>query len=67
MPEARPRTEHLAWHVRQAIEEPFRVLGRQMRLGMSKGFAGQNDGPMTSKDLLRQAGLAMDEAKRHDG
>ncbi|HVG47910.1 MAG TPA: bifunctional diguanylate cyclase/phosphodiesterase, partial [Rubellimicrobium sp.] len=64
--EAQERTEDLACQVQEALDEPFLVLGHQMRLGMAMGYAVQSDDSMTGDDLVRQADLAMYEAKRHE-
>lgn len=66
-PDARARTRRLAQAVEQAMLEPLSVLGHQLRLSLAIGFAKQASNDMSGYDLLRQADLAMYEAKRHKG
>ncbi len=62
--DARTRTERLAQSVTDMLVEPFTILGHSMRLRMSMGYAVQSDEAMSGEDLVRQADLAMYEAKR---
>ncbi|TNC52446.1 bifunctional diguanylate cyclase/phosphodiesterase [Rubellimicrobium rubrum] len=66
-PAAQPRTERLAQAVDVELGPPFSVLGHQMRLSMAMGYAVQDADGMTGDALVRQADLAMYEAKRHKG
>jgi diguanylate cyclase (GGDEF)-like protein len=66
-PNAEFRTKWLAVAIDQALSRPFRILGHEMRLSMSMGYAVQTSNDTTGDDLLRQADLAMYEAKRHKG
>ncbi|MFC5567055.1 putative bifunctional diguanylate cyclase/phosphodiesterase [Rubellimicrobium aerolatum] len=66
-PDAEQRTLNLAELARAALEEPFGVLGHQLQISLSMGYAVQADDDTLGFDLVRQADLAMYEAKRHKG
>jgi diguanylate cyclase (GGDEF)-like protein len=65
--EAEARTRELAAAVRRVLADPFRILGHQMQIGMAMGYAVQATDDMSGLDLVRQADLAMYEAKRRKG
>jgi diguanylate cyclase (GGDEF)-like protein len=65
--EAEARTCALAEEVCRALQQPFVVFGHEMRVELAMGYAVQASGQMTGPDLVRQADLAMYEAKRHKG
>jgi len=50
----------------QAVEPPFVVSGRELRIGASIGLAISITGSEETDELLRNADLAMYSAKRHD-
>jgi diguanylate cyclase (GGDEF)-like protein/PAS domain S-box-containing protein len=58
--EARPIAERL----RQAVERPLPVAGREVALTASLGIASSERGSETAGDLLRNADVAMYRAKR---
>ena len=66
-PDAEPRIINLAEAAQTSLASPFSVLGHQMRLRMAVGYAVQSMDTMTSDTLVRQADLAMYEAKLHKG
>ncbi len=63
--EVEARTQRLTLAIEQALAEPFEVMGHQLRLRAAMGYAVQPADVTTSEDLVRQADLAMYEAKRH--
>ncbi|HVG49113.1 MAG TPA: EAL domain-containing protein, partial [Rubellimicrobium sp.] len=63
--EAATQAVEVAREVEEAMAEPFDVLGHELRLGAAVGHAVQATDDMAGDDLLRQADLAMYEAKRH--
>lgn len=58
------RTARLAGMAADGLAVPFSVLGHQLRLSMAMGYAVQAEAGMAGDDLVRQADLAMYEAKR---
>lgn len=66
-PHAAARTKDLTAEAEKLFMQPFCVLGYQMRLRAAIGYAVQVDNSTTGEDLVRQADLAMYEAKRHRG
>ena len=58
------QAEWVAEGIERATAEPFDALGHQLRLTAAVGYAVQATDGMTGGDLLRQAELAMQEAKR---
>ena len=64
-PDARTRTEALARSATEALANPFAILGHSLQVRMAMGYAVQTDEDMTGEDLVRQADLAMYEAKRN--
>jgi diguanylate cyclase (GGDEF)-like protein len=58
------RTEWLAEAVGRTLARQFSVLGHQMRISAAMGYAVQESDDTTGDDLVRQADLAMYEAKR---
>ena len=66
-PHAGAWAELLAREVEGLLEAPLSVMGHQMRIAMAMGYAVQMDEQATGADLVRQADLAMYEAKRHPG
>jgi diguanylate cyclase (GGDEF)-like protein len=58
------RTEWLAHAAERAIAPPFQVGGHAMQLQAAMGHAVQSSDAMSAGDLVRQADLAMYEAKR---
>ncbi len=63
-PDAETRVAELAFSVRQAMTEPFSILGNHLQLTLAMGYAVQTSADMSGDDLVRQADLAMYEAKR---
>jgi len=63
-PDAGARAEEVAREVEEAMAGPFDALGHQLRLAAAVGHAVQATDDMAGDDLLRQADLAMYEAKR---
>lgn len=63
-PDAMARISSIARDVQRTMEHPFRVQGHQMQIGMAMGYAVQIENSMSGEDLIRQADLAMYEAKR---
>ncbi|TNC51628.1 bifunctional diguanylate cyclase/phosphodiesterase [Rubellimicrobium rubrum] len=63
--DAQPRTEALAQRIEEVLSIPVSVLGHSMRLRMAQGYAVQFEDDMPGEDLVRQADLAMYEAKRN--
>ena len=66
-PDVEARIECLAESVEWTLASPVSVLGHQMRLTMAMGYAVQSEDCIVGDDLLRQADLAMYEAKRNKG
>jgi diguanylate cyclase (GGDEF)-like protein len=65
--DAANRTIDLIAKAKDAFVQPFSILGHQMRLRAALGYAVQVDNSTTGEDLVRQADLAMYEAKRQRG
>jgi diguanylate cyclase (GGDEF)-like protein len=63
-PEAQRRTVSLAESVDDTLVEPFDILGHRLVIRLAKGYAVQTEPDMAGEDLVRQADLAMYEAKR---
>jgi diguanylate cyclase (GGDEF)-like protein len=66
-PDVEEKIEWLAESAEWALSSPLCVLGRQIRPTVAMGYAVQSDDWMAGDDLLRQADLAMYEAKRKKG
>jgi diguanylate cyclase (GGDEF)-like protein len=66
-PGAESRVRRLAQDAREGFTEPFVVLGHHMQIRLAMGYAVQASDDMRGDDLVRQADLAMYEAKRHKG
>ena len=64
---AEDRVRLLAEEVLESFSHPVTVLGHQMLIGLAMGYAIQADDEMRGDDLVRQADLAMYEAKRQKG
>ncbi|TNC43769.1 diguanylate cyclase [Rubellimicrobium rubrum] len=64
-PDAGPRTVRLAQEVERTLVVPFEVQGHSLHLRAAMGFAVQTADLVHGDDLVRQADLAMYEAKRH--
>lgn len=61
------RTQCLTVTIEQTLAEPFQVMGHELRLRAAMGYAIQPADATSGDDLVRQADLAMYEAKRlHD-
>lgn len=60
-------TERVARAVETAMAPPFEVMGHELWLQAAMGYAVQGTDLTTGDDLLRQADLAMYEAKRLKG
>ena len=65
--DAEARTSPLADAAEKILAAKLSVLGHQMQLRMAMGYAVQSTDCMTGDDLVRQADLAIYEAKRHKG
>lgn len=63
--DAQRRIERLARAVEQSLVEPFRILGHELHLQAAVGYAVQATELASGEDVVRQADLAMYEAKRH--
>jgi diguanylate cyclase (GGDEF)-like protein len=63
-PGSGPQAEALAREIVAAMDGPVEVLGHQLQVRVAVGHAVQGIDGMTGIDLLRQADLAMYEAKR---
>lgn len=61
------RTQWLAHAVERELATPLRVLHHPIQVQMAMGYAIQRSASTSGKDLVRQADLAMYEAKRHKG
>ncbi len=61
---AEARTLRLAARAQEVLEQPFSVLGHHIELRVAMGSAIQLDDDITGDELVRQADLAMYEAKR---
>ncbi|WP_176556329.1 putative bifunctional diguanylate cyclase/phosphodiesterase [Rubellimicrobium rubrum] len=66
-PSAEFRVRWLAHAAEQVLANPFKVQGHQVQVTMAMGYAVQAVDDMTGADLVRQADLAMYEAKSHKG
>ncbi|MBP1805229.1 putative bifunctional diguanylate cyclase/phosphodiesterase [Rubellimicrobium aerolatum] len=66
-PEARERIAALAEAIARSFDDPFEVLGHQLRVSAAIGYAVQDGDAMRGADLVRQADLAMYEGKRLGG
>jgi diguanylate cyclase (GGDEF)-like protein len=64
-PDSATRVKDLAARATMSLMQPFSVLGHQMRLRAAMGYVIQSDDDIDGDDLVRQADLAMYEAKRH--
>jgi diguanylate cyclase (GGDEF)-like protein len=60
------RAEWLTEAVERTLARPFSVLGHQMRISVAMGYSVQKSDDTTGDDLVRQADLAMYEAKRNN-
>ena len=58
------RVPWIAHAVERTLTRPFHVQGHEMQIRMAMGYAVQNEDAMSGEDLVRQADLAMYEAKR---
>lgn len=56
--------EHVAYKLRSALAEPFRVDGHELEIGASIGICAFPDHGESPKELLQAADIAMYEAKR---
>ncbi|TNC51939.1 bifunctional diguanylate cyclase/phosphodiesterase [Rubellimicrobium rubrum] len=61
------RTQRLAHAAERQLGAPLRILNHQIQVQMAMGYAIQLSDSTSGKDLVRQADLAMYEAKRHKG
>lgn len=66
-PNAGPRAEWLAQAAQALLVTPFDIQGHRMQVRAAIGYAVQNGDDMEGEDLVRQADLAMYEAKRLGG
>ncbi len=66
-PDAKLRVEWLSHAIERAMHAPFGIQGHQVRLRGAIGYAVQTTDWTRGEDLVRQADLAMYEAKRHKG
>ncbi|MBP1806796.1 putative bifunctional diguanylate cyclase/phosphodiesterase [Rubellimicrobium aerolatum] len=66
-PDAGAQAQALAERALLALEPAIEVLGHRMQVAVAMGYAVQADDALQGPDLLRQADLAMDEAKRQRG
>jgi diguanylate cyclase (GGDEF)-like protein len=66
-PGAEARIKRLAEEAQKTLGRRFQVLGNEMRLKTASGYAVHATDDMTGEDLVRQADLAMYEAKRQKG
>jgi diguanylate cyclase (GGDEF)-like protein/PAS domain S-box-containing protein len=57
----------IAWRVREAFEDPFRIGGQVVEVRASIGIAFFPQHGRTTADLVRRADLAMHEAKQSAG
>jgi diguanylate cyclase (GGDEF)-like protein/PAS domain S-box-containing protein len=58
--------ETVAARMVAALDEPFRVAGHEILVGLSIGIAVTHDGSETGDDLIRRADEAMYQAKQRD-
>lgn len=61
------RVEWLAQAAERALASPLLVAGHRLRVQAAMGHAAQGDDALTGEELVRQADLAMYEAKRRAG
>jgi len=66
-PDAALRADRLAIGVQRSFTPPFAILGHLLRVSAAIGYAIQDDDEMPQDALVRQADLAMYEAKRRKG
>ncbi len=65
--DAEGRVERLAARTADVLTDPISILGHQLQVTMATGYAVQAIDDMEGRDLVRQADLAMYQAKRHKG
>jgi diguanylate cyclase (GGDEF)-like protein len=63
-PGAEDGVRSLFQRIEQAMTAPFRILGRQLRIRLAMGYAVQDANDVSGETLVRQADMAMYEAKR---
>ena len=61
---AEDRVRELCAAVHEAMLEPLDILGRPVQVRLALGYAVQSSDDMEGEDVIRQADLAMYEAKR---
>ena len=63
--EAAAQAESLGERIRQALGEPHEIGPSALRCSCSIGVTVSRDHHLNAEDLIRQAGIAMSEAKNH--